>query len=120
MDIKRLNITVPAGKLRQKMTENKPFRKQSDPFRKARSSERWQTLRAMFLNREPICWVCRERPAAELHHIAEAAANPSLFWDVANLAPVCESCHKQVHGAYRRGISPEMLFPKERRLACLA
>ncbi len=113
-------LAVPKDRRTFQVAEKPAFFKAGDPFRKARSSKRWQRLREMFLRREPVCWICHARAAVELHHITEAHVDPSLFWEVSNLAPVCEGCHKKVHASYRRGLPAEMFFPKEKRLQCLA
>ena len=39
-----------------------------------------------------------------------------LFFELSNLAPICEDCHKKVFSAYKRGIEPEMIFPVEKRV----
>jgi 5-methylcytosine-specific restriction endonuclease McrA len=87
----------------------KAFCKEFDAFTKLRSSERWQRLRVSVLTSEPLCRVCG-CIAVEVHHIIEASKNADLFFEISNLAPVCEECHKKVHAAYRRGIAPEILF----------
>jgi 5-methylcytosine-specific restriction endonuclease McrA len=79
------------------------------------SSKRWRDLRMYVFNHHPLCVLC-ERPAQELHHIDPVRKNMPLFFRVDNLAPLCEECHAKVNSAYRRGIKPEVLFPKNRRL----
>ena len=93
------------------------FRKDFDPFRQKRSSTRWQRLRESVLSSSPLCVICG-RPAIEAHHIIEAHVDPDLFFEQDNLVSVCEECHKKVHGAYRRGITPEMIFNKRINKPC--
>lgn len=78
-------------------------------------SKRWKDLREFVLRKHPLCVMC-ERPAMELHHIEPIRQNLALVFRVENLAPLCEECHVKVNSAYRRGIEPEVLFPKNRRL----
>ena len=110
MVIKRLQIKIPSGRLRQKEIASKPFYKSNDFFAKLRSSARWQDLRFSVLSEKPICETCGKTGACEVHHIIEAHVNPDLFFNRKNLAAVCEDCHKKIHAAYRRGIKAEMLF----------
>ncbi len=113
MTIKKLQIKIPSGRLRQKEIALKPFHKTNDSFSKLRSSARWQNLRFSVLSEKPICEICGKTGACEAHHIIEAHVDPDLFFDRDNLAAVCEECHKKVHAAYRRGIDPKILFKKE-------
>ncbi len=112
MAIKRLQIKIPDGKLRQKEIASKSFYKTNDFFSKLRSSVRWQNLRFSVLSEKPICEICGKTGACEAHHIIEAHIDPDLFFERSNLAAVCEECHKKVHAAYRRGIEPKILFKK--------
>lgn len=81
-----------------------------------RSSQRWQSLRDMALRRRPVCQVCG-RVAVEVHHIIMSSESEELFFDVKNLACLCEACHVKVHSAYKRGIAPDMLFPPTDRFS---
>jgi len=112
MAIKRLQIKIPSGRLRQKEIASKSFYKNNDFLAKLRSSARWQNLRFSVLSEKPICEICGKTGACEAHHIIEAHIDPDLFFERNNLAAVCEDCHKKVHGAYRRGIEPKILFKK--------
>lgn len=78
-----------------------------------RSSVQWQRLRALVLSRRPLCCLCGNL-ADQVHHIDPH--DRSLFFEPANLAPVCEECHGKVNSAYHRGIAPGVLFPVETRI----
>jgi 5-methylcytosine-specific restriction endonuclease McrA len=64
----------------------------------------WRKVRAQVLAAEPLCRLCRQRPAAEVDHIRpfHGLADP-LRLAVSNLRPLCTPCHRtrtarQSHG----------------------
>ena len=87
---------------------------ENDKVKQLRSSKRWQSLREMFLRRYPLCCFCGHA-ANEVHHIELAIDHPDKFYDMSNLAALCVECHAKVHSAYRRGITPDSLFPENKR-----
>ncbi len=89
----------------------------SPEIKKMFSSKQWQQLRNWVLMKHPLCFIdgCNN-PATEVHHIKPVRFFIELFFVISNLAPLCDDCHEKVNSAYRRGIDPEILFPKERRL----
>ena len=70
-------------------------------LQKLYSSGRWQRLRRMILSKGPLCadpFGDHERqrttvPAKEIHHIVKARDGMALFYDLANLQPLCRTCH---------------------------
>ena len=64
---------------------------------KARSSARWQHLRASVLAEQPLCVHClqckRTRVAREVDHVVGAREAPDLIFDRSNLQPLCRQCH---------------------------
>jgi 5-methylcytosine-specific restriction endonuclease McrA len=62
---------------------------------------RWARYRAKFLRKAEnvLCRQCRARgllvPATVVDHIQPARLRPDLFWDPANHAPMCASCHSE-------------------------
>lgn len=54
------------------------------------SGARWQTIRRMVLDSEPLCRVCSE-PATDVDHIDGNNANNLL----SNLQGLCHSCHSR-------------------------
>ena len=106
---------IMQGRILKRDTK-KPFQKtgRAKIVAKMRSSGRWQRLRALVLARSPLCVLCNI-PAVEVHHIKEAASNPERFFDVENLAPLCERCHDNVKGAESRGFTSEQLFANKKQ-----
>lgn len=59
---------------------------------------RWERLRAMILNQEPLCRECGE-PATDVDHIVPRALGGT---DAAeNLQPLCHACHSRKTGRER-------------------
>lgn len=58
---------------------------------------RWARLRALVLNREPLCRVCtnagRTVPASSVDHITPRQVAPDLAYVESNLQPLCSACH---------------------------
>ncbi len=113
--IKKFTLPTPTVK-KQFVAPGQTFKRQSFIKRsegveiaQLRSSARWQRLRTKMLSTYPTCFICGDL-ATEVHHIIEAAVDRDLFFDIDNLASVCESCQKKVHGAYRRGFTWEFLI----------
>jgi len=80
------------------------------------NTRRWKKLRDYTMMTNPICLLCKNKPAEELHHIVPVRKDFELFFITSNLAPLCFECHIKVTQAYRRGIKPDVLFPESRRL----
>ena len=100
---KKIGRTL-GGQARQKDGWKTP---ENAVYSRLRSSGRWQAVREQVLNQSPLCVFC-EHPADQVHHIDHADID--RFFDVTNLASICEECHRKVNDAYRRGIKPEILF----------
>ena len=58
---------------------------------------RWQKARLTFLNREPLCRICKAAglitPATVVDHIEPHRGNQDLFWNTDNWQPLCTTCH---------------------------
>ena len=64
------------------------------------STKRWQTLRGMILQGQPLCVMVSKREqclvfATEVDHKAPHRGDQRLFWDRSNLQPMCRSCHAE-------------------------
>ena len=65
-----------------------------------RSSARWHKVRRMAMARSPICLdpfgnhSHKTVAAREVHHIIPIEADESLAFTLANLIPLCNSCHR--------------------------
>lgn len=56
-------------------------------------SARWQRLRTLKLSQNPICEVCNQRFATQVHHLQKARENPTLRFEMSNLQSICVWCH---------------------------
>lgn len=61
--------------------------------RKWYSSDAWKNLRAVVLSAEPVCTDCRQAPSTLVDHKVPHRGDYALFWDRANLAGMCVTCH---------------------------
>ena len=73
-----------------------------------RNSARWQRLRAMVLDTQPLCGdpillhPGRVVPATQVDHIQPIADRPDLAFTVSNLQSLCTGCHGQKTAMERR------------------
>ena len=63
-------------------------------------TDRWQRLRRRVLSEQPFCAMREKRErcrlvATEVDHIKPHRGDRRLFFDRANLQPMCRSCHAQ-------------------------
>ena len=63
-------------------------------------TDRWQRLRRRVLSEQPFCAMREQRErcrlvATEVDHIKPHRGDRRLFFDRANLQPMCRSCHAQ-------------------------
>lgn len=60
---------------------------------------RWQRYRVAYLQRHPLCVLCRARgvttAATVVDHITTHRGDPVLFWAPTNHRAVCAPCHNQ-------------------------
>jgi 5-methylcytosine-specific restriction endonuclease McrA len=56
-------------------------------------SARWQRLRKMKLANNPICEVCKRKPAQHVHHLSKAREDETLRFIMENLQSICIWCH---------------------------
>jgi 5-methylcytosine-specific restriction enzyme A len=58
---------------------------------------RWRRARAVYLARHPLCVPCqaagRLEPATVVDHVVPHRGSPVRFWDEANWAALCKTCH---------------------------
>lgn len=71
----------------------------SDPAlierRKKYSTKRWGKLRAQVLKGNPLCSICRAKPADTVDHIQHHRGDP-MFYDLSNLRPACRACNSSM------------------------
>ena len=60
---------------------------------------RWEKIRKVILNRDPMCPICMHRsklsPASEVDHVKAHKGDPHLFHSLDNLWALCTPCHRQ-------------------------
>ena len=122
MTIKTFQLSTPKNSRQYiskdlELKQNPIWRKETNLTSQLRSSKQWQDICRIIKSKEPVCWICEYNATEEIHHILEAHNHIDLFFEISNLAPLCECCHKRIHAAYRRNISPLVLFPLNRRIS---
>lgn len=60
------------------------------------TSTKWKKLSRRILQERPICEICGENYADQVHHIIPVADNPELAYDENNLQPICRACHARL------------------------
>ncbi|MFZ1428552.1 MAG: HNH endonuclease signature motif containing protein [Geminicoccaceae bacterium] len=75
------------------------------------NNNRWRRLRAAHLAAHPFCAMCRKQgrvtPATVADHVKPHRGDPTLFWDPANLASLCQTHHSAAKQREERtGITP--------------
>jgi 5-methylcytosine-specific restriction protein A len=67
---------------------------QRDPNVKAfYASAAWKRTREKKLSANPVCELCQDQPAAQVHHIVKASEDVAQRLVMANLQSTCASCH---------------------------
>jgi 5-methylcytosine-specific restriction protein A len=60
-------------------------------------NSKWRRARLAFLAQHPLCLTCQARgrvvPATVVDHVVPHRGDQRLFWDEANWAAACKSCH---------------------------
>ena len=57
------------------------------------NTQRWRTLRALHLKKNPFCVMCGSRKNLSVDHIVGPRGNEDLFFDENNLQTLCHQCH---------------------------
>ena len=85
------------GKYCEEHQSEMEYKRDRSSYSKLYSTSRWQRLRQYILSKEPLCVECKKnkriRPAKVVDHIKPHKGNKKLFYDEANLQPLCKSCH---------------------------
>lgn len=98
----------------------KPVRPAYHQFYK---TARWQQMRRLQLQREPLCRYCTEAgrtsAATIANHRKAHKGDPALFWDAANLESTCKRCHDSTvqsmeKSGFRKGCSADGMPLDER------
>lgn len=81
-------------------------RKRSAPYISLYNTGAWRKMRAAFLGSHPFCARCGS-PATVADHVIPHRGNEALFFDEANLQPLCKACHSrktlEENGHFREG-----------------
>jgi 5-methylcytosine-specific restriction enzyme A len=67
------------------------------------TSKRWRRFRKLLLARNPICQMCGEVVATQVHHDAARRDRPDLAFCDANMIAACGPCHSRVEAKRRAG-----------------
>ncbi len=59
-------------------------------------SPKWQELRRVQLEYQPLCEICGDK-ATEVHHKIPHCGNRELFFDADNLMSICHTCLRRFH-----------------------
>ena len=59
------------------------------------SQPRWRALRAVMLQRHPICQECGTMPAEHVDHVVTVRERPDLAFEESNLRCLCAPCHSR-------------------------
>ena len=96
------SVLVPSGRCRTHAVQKEHARPNYD-LRRWYRTPRWKALRAQLLVQHAYtCASChRVHLDLEIDHVVRHDGDPARFWDVANLQPLCRTCHqsKTAHGA---------------------
>jgi 5-methylcytosine-specific restriction protein A len=78
-----------------------------------RRTKRWERMRRLHLQRQPLCAFCERRgvttAATIVDHIVPHKGDAKLFWDTNNYQSACKTCHDSVKAQIERsGFSKEI------------
>lgn len=91
--------------LSKKSMKSKPRKSKSRLLKHIYNTHRWYILRKLYLFMHPICEVCNQALATEVHHIKKFSLGKSkreiikLAYDYNNLKSTCHSCHQKIHNS---------------------
>ncbi len=69
------------------------FKRDSRGKNRFYDSKAWKIVRQAALAKNPICEICRRKPATVVHHLIRLKERPDLALEEANLQTACASCH---------------------------
>ena len=72
-------------------------------------SEEWKRLRSIVMDTKPVCQLCRQEQAFDVHHCNYRHLVDVL---VSDLIPLCRRCHNLVHAAIDFGIIKKVHRPR--------
>lgn len=57
------------------------------------NSSAWKSFRESILSACPMCAICKEKPATDVHHIRTLQSNPEDAYDPRYVQAMCHECH---------------------------
>jgi len=89
-----------------------PKAEQARPWRPWYGLDRWRKRRAMQLQSDPLCRICRETfnrltPASIADHVIPHRGDAELFW-YGELQSLCKPCHDGIKASIEKGGSPRL------------
>lgn len=97
------------GRDYQSESRERYTREESKQLQRMRTSRQWARVRRMVLAGQPMCADpfgyhaddAHPVPAVEVHHLVPAAQRIDLFYEQANLQPLCRHCHAKLSAKER-------------------
>lgn len=95
--------TIYKPKSNKHYSENKNNTEQYKQRQKIYKSKKWIDLRNAKLISTPVCEVCNENLAEDVHHIKSFMSTDdplerlTLAYDPMNLMSICKKCHGKLH-----------------------
>jgi 5-methylcytosine-specific restriction protein A len=68
------------------------------------ATHRWKQLSRMVRRQRPVCEVCGNDLATQVHHIVPLRQAPQLAYEPTNLQSLCNACHAAKHGVTQQPI----------------
>jgi len=84
---------------REIRSERKPFANAQRYNTELYRTSAWRNLRKRVLSENPFCEKCgisRKETALHVHHKVPPRGDEGLFYDIHNLAVLCEGCHRGI------------------------
>lgn len=89
--------------LSPKSMKTKPQKDKSKFIKHIYNTKKWKDLRNSYIEAHPICEICGENEATQVHHIVKFSSGKSnkeiekLAYDYDNLMALCKNCHLSKH-----------------------
>ena len=94
------NRCLYCGKITKNIVHGLPFCNE-EHYRELKKITSWHYVRKEYLKKHPICEICGEREAEEVHHIIRVVDGGEIF-NEENLIAVCKECHKKLHSPIKK------------------
>lgn len=71
------------------------FASATSDFQYLYNNPKWKSLQQQQLRANPVCQLCGQAQATEVHHVIPHRGNEDLFYDPSNLISLCHNCHSE-------------------------